>query len=160
MPHSFGLRARTRDLFSVAFRKHGAVGLKTLLTVYKKNDYVDIVANGGIHRGMPHKFYQGKTGKVFDVTKNSVGVIINKRVNTRIVPKRIHVRIEHVRQSRSRQAFVDRVHANDAKKREAKAKGVKVNTKRIAQQPRESHVVDPKKSSISYMNPEKFRELF
>ena len=160
MPHSFGLRARTRDLFSVAYRKHGSIGLKTLLTVYKKNDYVDIVANGGVHRGMPHKFYQGKTGKVFDVTKNSVGVIINKRVNTRIVPKRIHVRIEHVRQSQSRQAFVKRVQANDEAKRAAKKAGTRVNVKRIAQQPREAHVVDPAKTKISYMNPEKFRELF
>lgn len=29
---------------------------------------------------MPHKFYHGKTGKVFNVTKHAVGVIINKRV--------------------------------------------------------------------------------
>ncbi len=109
---------------------------------------------------MPHKFYHGKTGQVFDVTRNSVGVIINKRVNTRIIPKRIHVRIEHVRQSKSREAFVDRVRANDKLKREAKAKGVKVNTKRIPVQPRAQHVVDTSKTSVSFMNPIKFRELF
>ena len=86
-----------------------------------------------MQKGIPHKFYHGRTGKVFDVTKHSVGVIVNKQVNTRIIPKRIHVRIEHVRQSKSRQAFVDRVRANDEKKREAKAKGVRVNTKRINQ---------------------------
>ena len=160
MPHSFGLRARTRDLFSQPYRRHGPVGLKTLLTIYKKGDYVDVVANGSAHRGMPHKFYHGKTGRVFDVTPNAVGVIINKRVNTRIVPKRIHVRIEHVRQSKSRKAFVARVHANEAAKKEAKAKGTKVNCKRIPTQPRAAHVVDPSKTKISYMNPEKFRELF
>ena len=160
MPHSFGLRARTRDLFSQPYRKHGSVGLKHLLTIYKKGDYVDVIANGSCQRGMPHKFYHGKTGKVFDVTRNSVGVIVNKRVNTRIVPKRLHLRIEHVRQSRSRQAFVERVHANDKAKKEAKAKGIKVNCKRIPRQPSAQHVVDPSKTKISFMNPEKFRELF
>merc|ERR1719420_1045266 len=137
MPHSFGLRARTRDLFGRNYRQHGKVGLKQLLTIYKKGDYVDVIANGGCHRGMPHKFYHGKTGKVFDVTRNSVGVILNKRVNTRVVPKRIHVRIEHVRQSKSRQAFVERVHANDKAKKEAKAKKTTVNVKRMPLAPRE-----------------------
>ena len=160
MPHSFGLRARTRDLFGQNYRQHGAVGLTKLLTIYKKNDYVDIIGNGAYQRGMPHKFYHGKTGQVFDVTRNSVGVIINKRVNTRIIPKRLHLRIEHVRQSKSREAFVERVRTNDKLKREAKAKGVKISTKRIPKQPREASVVDSSKTTISFMNPVKFRELF
>ena len=160
MPHAFGLRARTRHLFSAAYRKHGATPLSKLLTVFKKNDIVDVIGNGSVQRGMPHKFYHGKTGKVFDVTKNSLGVIINKRVNTRIVAKRIHVRIEHVRKSASREAFVERVKQNDKLKREAKKRGEKVNTKRIPKQPRGSQVVDVSKSSISYMNPIKIRELY
>ena len=142
----------TRHLFAKAFRRHGATPLSKLLTNYRKGDYVDIVGDGGVQKGIPHKFYHGKTGKVFDVTKHAVGVIINKRVGIRILPKRIHVRIEHVRQSKSRQAFVDRVHANDAKKREAKKSGVKVSTKRVPEQPRGSHVVDSKKTTIEYMN--------
>lgn len=36
--------------------------------------------HGAVQKGMPHKFYHGKTGKVFNVTKHAVGVIINKRV--------------------------------------------------------------------------------
>jgi large subunit ribosomal protein L21e len=160
MPHCFGYRARTRHLFSKGFRNHGPVHLSKIMQTYRKGDFVDVIADGSIHKGMPHKFYHGKTGQVFDVTKNSVGIIINKRVNTRIVPKRIHVRIEHVRKSQSREAFVERVRQNDKLKREAKAKGVKVNTKRIPKQPRGSQVIDVSKSSISYMNPIKFRELF
>ena len=147
-------------MFAKAFRRHGATPLSRLLTNYRKGDYVDIIGDGSVQAGIPHKFYHGKTGRVFDVTKHAVGVIVNKRVNTRIIPKRIHVRIEHVRQSKSRQAFVDRVRANDAKKREAKKSGVKVNTKRIPLQPRESHVVDSSKTSIEYMNPIMFRELY
>lgn len=129
------------------------------MTVFKTGDIVDIVADGAIQRGMPHKYYHGKTGRVFNVTKHSLGVIVNKRVNTRIVPKRIHVRIEHIRKSLSREAFIQRVHKNDELKREAKKAGKKVNTKRIPLQPREAHVVKPA-AKIECMNPIKFRELY
>ncbi len=69
------------------------------------------MSDGSVQVALPHKFYHGKTGRIFDVTKHAVVVIFNKRVNTRIIPKRIHIRIKHVRQSKSRQVFVDRVHA-------------------------------------------------
>merc|ERR1712072_856287 len=133
MPHCFGQRARTRDLFSKPFRRHGVTPLNKLLTNYYKGEYVDVIADGAIQKGMPHKYYHGKTGQVFDVTKG---------VNGRIIPKRIHVRIEHVRKSQSREAFRNRVRENDAAKKAAKAKGERVNTKRIPQMPREAHLVD------------------
>merc|ERR1712100_352271 len=102
------------------------------------------MGDGSIHKGMPHKYYHGKTGRVFNVTAHAVGVVVNKKVNGRIVPKRIHVRIEHVRKSRSRLAFVERVKANDKLKIEAKAKGEKIVTKRMPTQPTEEHIVEPK----------------
>ena len=109
MPHCFGLRARTRDLFSKSYRKHGTIPLSRYLVNYKKGDYVDIIADGAIQRGMPHKFYHGKTGRVFNVNKHAIGVVVNKRVGNKILPKRIHVRVEHLRQSASRAAFRERV---------------------------------------------------
>ena len=121
MPHCFGYRARTRHLFSKGFRNHGPVHLSKIMQTYRKGDFVDVIADGSIHKGMPHKFYHGKTGRVFDVTQHAVGVIINKQHRGRIIPKRIHVRIEHVRRSECREAFKRRVRENDAKKREAKA---------------------------------------
>ena len=48
---------------------------------------------------MPHKTYHGKTGSVFNVNPRSIGVIMNKHVRERIIHKRIHVRVEHVRAS-------------------------------------------------------------
>ena len=159
MVHSHGKRARTRDLFSKPYKKHGATPFSKYFVVYKVGDYVDILADGSIHKGMPHKFYHGKTGRVFNVTAHAVGVVVNKFVNGRIIPKRIHVRIEHVRKSRSRLAFVERVKANDKAKLEAKAKGQKIQTKRIPAQPKEEHVVTPKED-IKYLNPLKFRELY
>ena len=159
MVHSFGVRARTRDLFSRPYKKHGATPFQRYFITYRKGDYVDIIVDGSIHKGMPHKFYHGKTGRVFNVTAHAVGVVVNKFVNGRIIPKRIHVRIEHVRKSRSRLAFVERVKANDKAKLEAKAKGQKIQTKRIPAQPKEEHVVTPKED-IKYLNPLKFRELY
>ena len=159
MPHCFGQRARTRDLFSRPFRKHGITPMNKVMLSYRKGDYVDVIADGSVQKGMPFKFYHGKTGIIFDVTKHSVGVVVNKSVNGRIIPKRIHVRIEHVRKSRSRLAFVERVKANDKAKIEAKKAGKKIETKRIPTQPTPQHIVVPKEG-IKYLNPLKFRELY
>ena len=67
------------------------------MTTYKKGDYVDIIANGAVHKGMPHKYYHGKTGRVFDVNQHAIGVVVNKQVRGKILAKRVHLRIEHVR---------------------------------------------------------------
>lgn len=71
---------------------------------------------------MPHKYYHGKTGRIWNVTKRAVGVEVNKRVRGRIIKKRIHVRVEHVKKSASRQAFLDRVKENSQKRKDAKEK--------------------------------------
>lgn len=44
--------------------------------------------------------------------------------------KRINVRVEHVKHSRCRQDFLDRVKLNEIKKKEAKEKGEVVHCKR------------------------------
>lgn len=48
----------------------------------------------------------------------------------RILAKRINVRIEHVKHSKSRDSFLQRVKENEAKKMEAKEKGSWVELKR------------------------------
>ena len=158
MVHSHGKRARTRDLFSKPFRKHGATPFQRYFMSYRTGDYVDVIADGSVHKGMPHKFYHGKTGRVFNVTAHAIGVIVNKQVNGRIIPKRIHVRIEHVRKSQSRLAFVERVKANDAAKLQAKKEGKKIVTKREPVGPTDAHVVNG--SNVTIINPLKFRELY
>jgi len=151
-----GYKARTRDLFTKGFRKNGEPGLATYLVTYRKGDIVDIVCDPSIQRGQPHKHYHGKTGRVWNVTKRSVGVVINKQVNTRIEPKRIHVRIEHVQKSKSRDAFLARAKKNDQLKEEANKRGEKVNTKRIPEQPVEGHFVSTKRNAPEYMAPEMY----
>lgn len=48
----------------------------------------------------------------------------------KILAKRINVRIEHVKHSKSRDSFLQRVKENEAKKLEAKQKGTWVELKR------------------------------
>merc|ERR1712076_169529 len=114
MVNSYGLRSGTRDMFS----------------------------KPGIHKGMPFKYYHGKTGRVFNVTPRAVGVEINKHVTPRgvIYKKRIHVRIEHVKKSRCREEFLRRVKENDLASKEYKKSGVKKVLKRQAGAPKPSKV--------------------
>lgn len=142
MPHSFGYRARTRDMFSRGFRQAGPTGLSTYLRNIKRGDYVDIFANSSIHKGMPHKYYHGRTGVVFNVTKRAVGVEVNKLLRGKILKKRIHVRIEHVRQSKCRDGFLARKAANDAHKRAVQEDGAaKKSLKRTPGQPKGGYFV-------------------
>lgn len=115
--------------------------MSTYMKIYKVGDIVDIKANGSIQKGMPHKYYHGKTGIVYNVTKSSVGVIINKVVGNRYIEKRVNLRVEHVKHSACRQEFLNRVIANAALKKEAKAKGESVYLKRQPAKPRGSRVI-------------------
>ena len=80
MTNTKGYRRGTRYLFSRQFRQRGVIPLSTYLKVYKRGDIVDIKGNGAIQKGMPHKFYHGKTGRVFNVTPHAVGIAVNKQV--------------------------------------------------------------------------------
>ncbi|KNE58632.1 hypothetical protein AMAG_04192 [Allomyces macrogynus ATCC 38327] len=148
MPHSFGYRARTRHMFSKNFRQHGPEHLSTYMKTYHVGDIVDIKANAAIHKGMPHKFYHGRTGIVYNVTKSAVGVIVNKRVGNRFMEKRVNLRIEHIKHSKCRDDFLKRVKANAEAKRAAKASGVTVQLKRQPAQPRAATLVKTAKTSI------------
>ena len=67
---AMGYRAGTRDLFSKKWgTKGGNPPLTTFLRTYKVGDMVDVVCNAAQQKGMPHKFYHGRTGKVWNVTK-------------------------------------------------------------------------------------------
>jgi large subunit ribosomal protein L21e len=139
MPHSFGTRARTRHMFAKKFRQHGLPNLSQYLMAVKVGDYVDIFADPAIHKGMPHKGYHGRTGIVFNITKSAIGVRVNKLVNGRILEKRIHVRIEHVRKSKCQKEILQRKVDNEAAKVNAAKTGIKVNLKRTPLLPKEGY---------------------
>ncbi|ELW65796.1 60S ribosomal protein L21 [Tupaia chinensis] len=115
-------RRGTRYIFSRPFRKCGVVPLATYMRIYKTGDIVDIKGMATVQKGMTHKFYHGKTGKVYNVTQHAVGSIVNKQVKGKILAKRINVHIEHIKHSKSRDSFLKHVKENDQKKKEAKEK--------------------------------------
>eukprot|EP00122_Pirum_gemmata_P002131 Pgem_evm1s1929 len=141
MGRTNGYRAGTRDMFSRDFKKRGPEHLTTYLKIYKVGDIVDIKANSSIHKGMPHKYYHGKTGIVYNVTRRAVGVIVNKRVGGRIMHKHVNLRIEHIKHSTCRQDFLDRREKNERAKAAARETGERLNMKRQAKQPIAGHYV-------------------
>eukprot|EP01129_Flabellula_baltica_P016074 TRINITY_DN840_c0_g1_i1.p1 TRINITY_DN840_c0_g1~~TRINITY_DN840_c0_g1_i1.p1 ORF type:complete len:158 (-),score=34.16 TRINITY_DN840_c0_g1_i1:71-544(-) len=153
MPHSFGYKNRTRHLFKKSFRTAGPEHLSTYFKTYKRGDIVDIVANPAIQKSMPHKSYHGRTGTVWNVTPRALGLEVNKLVRGRVFRKRIHVRVEHVRPSTSRQAHLNRVEFNDKAKREGQKGKI---CKRIPGQPREAYFVTPKAGSVVTVTPLKY----
>lgn len=136
MPHSYGKRARTRQKFSKGFRKRGEPTVGRYLQIFHKGDYVDIVVDPAIQKGMPFQFYHGRTGIVFDVTQRAVGVEVKKVVGNRQIVKRLHVRTEHVRKSRCQEDFHRRVKENNEKHKQAKLAGTTVVTKRQQEGPK------------------------
>ncbi|KAL0732558.1 hypothetical protein Bca4012_008767 [Brassica carinata] len=92
---------------------------------------------------MPHKFYHGRTSQVWNVTKRAVGVEVNKQlwsslalpilmgnIGNRIIKKSLHVRVEHVQQSRCAEEFKLRKKKNYELKAPAKARWETISTKR------------------------------
>lgn len=133
-------------MFGKGFRLHGMAKPSLTLVTYKRGDVVDIKIDGSQHKGQPYKTFHGKTGTVFNVTKTAVGIELTKKVKHRLVQKRFHAKVEHVRPSNSRKDFLNRVMENDLKRKEAKAKGVMYQAKRQPKGPKPAHTVtvDPK----------------
>ena len=57
-----GLRARTRSLLRKKPRERGKISTSKLLYDYKLGEKVVIDIEPSIHKGMPHRRYQGKVG--------------------------------------------------------------------------------------------------
>jgi large subunit ribosomal protein L21e len=68
-----------------------------------------------------------RTGIVYNVTPSAVGVIVHKVVGNRYIEKRVNLRVEHVRHSKCRQEFLDRVKANHEARLPAQERGGEFN---------------------------------
>lgn len=90
---------------------------------------------------------------MYNVTKSAVGVILYRQVGNRYIEKRINVRIEHVRHSRSREEFLVRVKTNAANQRKAKEEGTHLHLKRQPVAPREARTVDAKENKPENIAP-------
>merc|ERR550539_1802207 len=98
---------------SKKYRTKGMPGVARYLATFKRGDYVDIVVDSSVQKGMPYSFYHGRTGVVYNVDRNALGVEMTKIVGNKMLRKRMGVRTEHVRKSRCNEAFLARIKAND-----------------------------------------------
>ena len=94
-----------------------------------------------------------RTGIVYNVTPHAVGVIVYKVVGNRYLEKRVNIRVEHIKHSKCRQEFIDRVKRNGQLHAEAKAKGERVNLKRFPVLPPTAHTVSTKDNSPQTLAP-------
>lgn len=113
MTRSGGKRSNTRYMFAKPYKQKGPVHSFAYLQNFKIGDLVDIKANSSIQKGMPHKFYHGKTGRIFNITKRALGIKICKIVGNRKILKKINVRVEHVHKSQSKTEFFEKIRAKD-----------------------------------------------
>lgn len=157
---SKGYRHGTRDKYSKKYRTKGLPGLARYLVNFKRGDFVDIVADPSVQKGLPYSFYHGRTGIVFNVNRNALGVEVTKIVGNRQLRKRIHMRIEHVRKSRCNEAFRQRVRENDLKKQQARKEGKSIVCKREPVGPKEMKTVEANPDEVEVLAPLPFVENY
>lgn len=130
-------RRGTHCMFSRLFTKYGVTPLATYMWIYNKGDIVDITM-GTIRKGMPHKCYCGKTGRIYSVFHHAVGTV-KEQVKGKILAKIISVHIEHIKYSKSWSSFLEHVKENDQEKKESKEKRNWVQLKQQLAPCREAH---------------------
>merc|ERR1712183_211195 len=160
MPHKRGFKHGTRNKFTKPFNTNGVCKMSNYLTKHKIGEYVDILVDSTIHKGLPHYFYHGRTGRIFNLNKTSAGVVVNKRVRNRIIPKKMNVRIEHLRVSRCRTAFNARIKENDKLKHEAKKAGKIISTKRTVVGPLPEKKVACKEANLVLRSHKPYIDLY
>mmetsp|Transcript_40428 Transcript_40428/g.80984 ORF Transcript_40428/g.80984 Transcript_40428/m.80984 type:complete len:160 (-) Transcript_40428:1390-1869(-) len=155
MPRSNGKRSNTRDNHSRPNKLHGNPSNSIYLRNYKIGNLVDVVINSAIHKGLPFKFYHGKTGKIFKVSKSSLGVNIEKTIGNRKISKKVNVRIEHIQQSKSNIGFIEKkVSRDEIRRNQRKQPFKKIHLRETKGIPIKKHVVSFKK--IKTVTPEPY----
>jgi len=93
MSKSRGFRRKTRSLLKKKPRERGKLGLSRLLRTYEPGEKVVIKIDPSVHKGMPHRRYQGKVGVI--VSKRGRAYEINVTQGDAV--KEVIVRPEHLR---------------------------------------------------------------
>jgi large subunit ribosomal protein L21e len=90
---SSGIRRKSRSVLSKRVREKGRLPLSRLLTKYEAGEKVVITIDPAVHKGMPHKRYQGKMANV--VGKRGRAYILE--IPQRKTVKTIIATPEHIR---------------------------------------------------------------
>ena len=89
---SSGYRAGTRSLLRKAPREKGKLGLSRILRPYELGDKVCVKIDSSMHKGMPHKRFQGKIGVIEG--KRGRSYLVNLKLGDK--DKNLIVRPEHI----------------------------------------------------------------
>lgn len=92
MRKSKGYRAKTRALLRKTPRERGKTGLSKILRSYATGNKVVVKIDPSVHKGMPHRRYNGKIGVIADKRGQSYVVHVTQGDAT----KEIIVRPEHL----------------------------------------------------------------
>lgn len=93
MPISHGYRRKTRALMSKSPRDRGKSPLSRLLYEYRPGDRIIIDIDPSVHKGMPHRRYQGRVGVVIGKRGKAYEIEVSQGDAT----KMIIVRPEHLK---------------------------------------------------------------
>lgn len=85
MPRSKGPRRKSRSILTKRVRERGKLGLSRLLARYDVGEKVVIAIDSGIHKGMPHKRYQGKVGTIVERRGRAYVVEIPQRKTVKLI---------------------------------------------------------------------------
>lgn len=85
MPKSHGPRRKSRSVLTKRVRERGKLGLSRLLAVYEIGDKVVINIDSAIHKGMPHKRFQGKVATIVEKRGRSYVLDIPQRKTSKMV---------------------------------------------------------------------------
>ncbi|KAK1334831.1 hypothetical protein QTO34_004401 [Cnephaeus nilssonii] len=116
-------QAKRRDphhMLSRPFRKHGVVPLATSMQIYEKVKWTSREW-ALFKKERPTRVSMAKLG-VYSVTQHAVGIVVTKQVKGKVLAKRMNVRIEHIKHSKSRASFLKRGKENDQKRRKPERK--------------------------------------
>ena len=87
-----GFRHKTRSLLTKKPRERGKTGLTKILHEYMSGEKVVVKIDPSVHKGMPHRRFQGKIGVI--VQKKGRSYVVN--VTQGEAEKEIIVRPEHL----------------------------------------------------------------
>ena len=87
-----GFKRKTRSLLTKKPRERGKIGLTKVLREYAAGEKVVVKVNPSVHKGMPHRRFQGKVGTI--VEKRGKSYVVN--VTQGEAEKEIIVRPEHL----------------------------------------------------------------
>ena len=85
MGKSKGPRRKSRSVLTKRVREKGKLGLSRLLAEYEVGDKVVINIDPAIHKGMPHKRFQGKVGTIVERRGKAYILDIPQRKTSKLV---------------------------------------------------------------------------